>query len=241
MKRILYLILFFAVQSAQAQICEGDSTLQGTVFHPSVLPAAITGETYDEVIQIRTVKDSMVLYNNVPVQARFDSIVLRSVGGLPQGFTYACGLPGCVFVSDQTRCVKLSGVAQAGQEGLYPLTFYVTAYVTLFGSLRVSQEDSITSYSLLVSNDPSVSILIPAITNEKCVVFPNPGSGKLQCHYFGEKAQLIQVRNITGQFIAEFIETETIELENYPAGLYYVELYFPQGIVVRKQVSIQKD
>jgi hypothetical protein len=239
MKRILCLLLVFVFQQAQAQVCEGDTSLKAPVFYPSVLPAAITNELYDEIIQIRTVKDTMVLYNNVLVQARFDSIKLKSVGGLPDGFTYACGVAGCTFVWDETRCVKLSGLPQAGQEGYYPLTFYVTAYVTLFGSLRVTQEDSLKNYAILVSNDPSVSVPTFSFSKDDFVVYPNPSSGKVTIFYETTKASSIDIRTYAGQRIDTFTETDVLDLSKYARGLYWISLNFPDGRVVHKQIALQ--
>jgi uncharacterized ubiquitin-like protein YukD len=65
-------------------------------------------------------------------------------------------------------------------------------------------------------------------------VYPNPTTGLLT---LGMEAQRVEVTSLTGQKVALFENTSSIDIANLPAGVYILKATLPQGTAVRKVVK----
>ena len=65
-------------------------------------------------------------------------------------------------------------------------------------------------------------------------VYPNPTTGLLT---LGMEAQRVEVTSLTGQKVALFENTSSIDISSLPAGVYILKATLPQGTAVRKVVK----
>jgi len=164
MKKLLFSALCFIALTVNgfAQCPDGSITAPG--FHPPAaqLPSIERGVPYNETIQVNIPGTLDTLGFTVTI----DSVRVDSIGGLPNGISYTCNQPGCIFNGNSGGCVTFSGTTTdpVGQYDLLPVS--VTAFVTI---PLVGQQTFPTdlaslgfSYYLTVTEPGALSVIVSA-------------------------------------------------------------------------------
>lgn len=216
--------------SAFSQACEPDTNFKSTGSYPTQLAEAFLNTPYEQTIQFRIPSDTNIIYNGVNVNATLDSAVITEVIGIPANFVYTCFNPNCAFYPEITSCGILTGMAEAGQSGIYPLKIAIVFYGKAFG-FNAQQPDTIERYSLVIDGG-TASIRVRS--NEfNPVIFPNPSNQGIFTLKWSnpEKDQEIEIMDIYGKKIFS-VETEnfsnSIDInlsdKNPAKGIYFVNI-----------------
>ncbi|MGB3079896.1 MAG: T9SS type A sorting domain-containing protein [Saprospiraceae bacterium] len=201
---ILFCVVFIGIKDVKTQICVRDSSLliSGDVFSPTPwyenaplynLHPACIGEPYNQSITINVPTDIFgVPVTNLSIPTSF------AVHNKPNGVTYACDPPNCVFNSGSLGCILLYGTPIS--ENNVPDTFNIymdASYSTIIGPIAIDIPISMSSGSrfFLILYAPgncfSTSTTETRNTISQAQAIPNP--------FFGETN--IQVRsNQNGKF-----------------------------------------
>ena len=161
----LLLIVTLAGVSAIAQpACVPDTTITETGISPAVLPVAVEGKPYDVCATILVPADTLIDIGGQIVPAQINFFSLDNVNGLPQWLNFACEPASCQFAPGYS-CVKITGTPPMGKAGKYDLEFFITLSVTVPGFGTFPFPDTITGYSILVSEMcmPDTSYTEPGI------------------------------------------------------------------------------
>ncbi len=236
LNKILCLLFLSINITAFSQPCTPDTNIVESGFYPEQLDTVIPETNYVQVLQIRVIKDTIVEIFGFPQQAYVDSIVLKNIVGLPQGFTYKCYNERCRFVPDTTGCAVLTGQADANQVGVYPLKLAVDIYGRLASGFKAVQGDTIRNLTLVVSgNTGSVEY-----TNAQRVsVFPMPmknGNFSLSTAPSGLPATL-RVYTMDGKLILQQqidAEQTGIALGRDEKATYFMHLRDKNGTIIWK-------
>jgi hypothetical protein len=234
-KQGLLLLIIIAMwnSSIYGQICDPDTTMKDPGFRPSELPEAIAGFMYNEKSDIRIISDTLVDFNGIPVRAKFDSIVLINVLGLPNGFTYECQRPNCSFVSNETRCVMLNGNPKIEDVGVYPLTFLLRAHLDIQG-LKIQQTDSLRVYTLKVNDeDGTLSSAFEKKNSKKTIdLWPNPARSEIRIRFNerSEQRSTYQIHSVDGRSVIHAsLENHTIDIGFLNDGIYFLHIDMDNG------------
>jgi hypothetical protein len=234
-KQGILLLMMMAIwnTSMNGQICDPDTTMKDPGFRPVELPEAIAGFVYNEKSDIRIISDTLVDFNGFPVRAKFDSIVLINVLGLPNGFSYECLRPNCSFVSNETRCVMLNGNPKPEDVGIYPLTFLLRAHLDIQG-LKLQQTDSLSVYTLKVNDEyGSLSSNFVEENSIKTVdIWPNPARSEIRIRFNERPKQqsTFQIYTIDGRkVIHATLENHAIDISLLTDGIYFLQIDMENG------------
>jgi hypothetical protein len=139
-KALAFVLLLFVFTGISAQVCIPDTNIKSSGMYPSVLPDATTGSQYNETVQFKFPKDTMVSGNPITL----DSLQIANVEGMPTGFTYQCSNSECMYPGGSNGCVVISGKPSSGQQGDYMVKITVLAK-TMYGGapIWVPFQDSI--------------------------------------------------------------------------------------------------
>lgn len=231
------LFLLVALFSVQAQVCDPDTSLKEPGFYPQSLIPAEAGKPYEMVLQVRALSDTLVDFNGNTIRANIDSIQLTNVIGLPDGFSYSCLNPNCVFVSTETRCSVLKGNPNNDDVGVYPLEFAVVVYARL-GILRVPQPDTIRNFTLYVTGG-NMHVRPTELSELKC--FPNPAVKELMVDGNGREGVLF-ITDLSGRkmYEGEIAKSSlAVDVKNWSNGVYLLLFMGRNGQMYREKVVIQ--
>ncbi len=176
MKRIFTLFIgLFIAAALNAQPCSPDAQYTSPGIYPDTvtnLPPASIGVAYSGLITAVVPTDTVIF----SFSAQIDSINVKSITGLPSGFTWQghpAGVSNPVAIpGGSSGCVIITGTPTAGQEGVYPLKIFVEAYGKAMG-MPMSYPDTVKGYKIIIGtagienndNNNSFSVLGS---------FPNP-------------------------------------------------------------------
>ncbi len=211
MKKILLFTINLLIGSClYAQNCTPDPQYT----QPGIYPDSATGFSdayvavpYTQLVTVIIPVDTCIeVIPNLPCQTvAIDSIVLDSVQGLPPGYTIKAesinNLP-FNYPGGVTSCAIIEGTSQSGDEGLYPLTFYLNAWINL-GS-PVANPYTIDYYSINVLPPQSVEEL-----NSNAIVVlqnvPNPFNNKTIIKYNLTSSSKVsfKVYNLLGEVVMD--------------------------------------
>ena len=198
-RKILFTLIIIAA-SLPSQLfsqCTIDTTLKRAGYAPDSLPAAEVGVAYSKSISVLSVRDTTITIGPSKLNVKVDSIKATGVLGLPDGLTYTCQHPRCIFVWDEVRCVGISGTPT--KNGLFPIIIPVVAFGKL-GSTPLTRPDTIRKFSILVTGG---STSIEDIKTSEVRVYPNPTSGKAVLLAPAiQSADKVLVYTATGVFVA---------------------------------------
>lgn len=217
---IILISLLSATQNANAQ-CTPDTSIKTTGIYPAFFETAQEGKPYSQVIQYFITRDTAVTYQGFPITATIDSIVITSVKGLPNGFSYSCHNANCVAKGGESGCATISGTPGNGSKGTYPLTVYydIFAHAVLFGTpIGQSMKDSTTRYTLTVEAATGLAKIVP----NEIHVFPNPARGGFTIQNL--EIETIQLLNTAGK---EFTLSSEHSSGN---GTYFNTSILPKGL-----------
>ena len=222
-----------------SQVCTPDNSITQPGYYPQTLDPAPILKPYEEVIQIRTISDTTVDYNGSMVNAKIDSVKVTKVLGLPASLNYSCYHPRCVFVSSETRCAKLFGTPQIGEEGTYPIDMVVIVYATLQGFLKVSEIDTISNFSLEVYDDGTSVLKDNMNISNKIQVYPNPVKNELTIKSSETAFTELKIRSFDGRVVFQSLFQEKTDLSALPPGLYFLELSGMNGETHNQKIVLE--
>jgi hypothetical protein len=173
MKRALFLIALTAWWFSSAAQCVPDTSITTSGYYPDSatgLPHAVVGVPYSTDIQV-LVPATYTIFD-------IDSVVLDSVGGLPPGFVTSCTPSSCHLLPLANGCMLISGPAfsAASAGSVFPLTIYLTGYLSFLGSPVPAQHQTVGFYSIVVDQPSGIAALNGSafsVTQNA----PNPFSG----------------------------------------------------------------
>lgn len=224
-----------------SQVCTPDNSITEPGYYPQTLDPAPILKPYEEVIQIRVISDTTVDFNGNMVNAVIDSVKVIKVLGLPLSLNYSCYHPRCVFVSSETRCAKLFGTPQIGEEGTYPIDMVVTVYARIpsFGNFRVTETDTISNFSLEVYDDGTSVLKHNKHISSKVQVYPNPVKNELTIKSTETAFTEIKIRSFDGKVVYQSLFQEKTNVSDLPAGLYFLELSGINGESYNQKIMIE--
>ena len=175
MIRKFLIILAIAAMSClnnevKGQICTPDTNLKVPGFLPLILPDAEKDVAYSQAITVLAFKDTTVKQGNLTLKVYIDSMKITRIIGLPNGMSYNCLNPNCVFTPTALSCVKLSGTPN--ESGIFPLKIAILVYAKVSGFLPTTQKDTIESFVLNVSGSASTL----SLSKKDLTISPNPAS-----------------------------------------------------------------
>ncbi|MEM6264692.1 MAG: T9SS type A sorting domain-containing protein [Bacteroidota bacterium] len=113
---LLLFVLIIGLQvTATAQCTPDPSVSTSPGIYPDTLIDGEVGSPYNQVINLVFPQDTMVDLGLAMINADFCSFTLDSIPNLPDGMTFECDVPNCVWEIDHTPgvinrgCVTLSG------------------------------------------------------------------------------------------------------------------------------------
>lgn len=160
----------------QAQNCTPDAALTIPGILPATLPNGSINTPYNERITVMLFKDTNVILQGAPVLAKIDSMVMKSIDGLPAGIGYICKDYQCVFLPMVSSCVELIGTPTQG--GVFPLKIPVQVFAKVFGSIPVAQPDTLRNYVLTIEGGSANVLNMNQMKGLK--IYPNPANGEVQ-------------------------------------------------------------
>ena len=241
MKRILLLasITLFSIASASAQ-CTPDPQFTTPGIYPDSatgLSAGCVGDLYDQLITNVVPVDTCVQIVPPPVPCTtlaFDSVVITSVTGLPNGFTYACNdaqntvspPDGCAFEGGTSGCVSITGTPAAGDEGIYPLLIVVEAY--LGGAPTSISTINVDWYSIEILAAGNCNTGLSVLEGDGLSLYPNPAENVLTLNGINPNTERISITSTNGQLMNTYtnitgssMELNVQHLEN---GIYFIRI-----------------
>lgn len=148
--------------------CTPDTTITG-LYSPSDnegLPAGLIGFAYDATVHLKIPAETTVVIFTLNI----DSAALIEFTGLPDGITYECSSPDCVFPGGDFSCIQLSGTpSDSSDVGSNPLVVTFRLYAS--GAFTTTYDFSITDYDIELSN---TSLGIGGEAESSSVFFENP-------------------------------------------------------------------
>ena len=244
-------ILAFTILSAQNCTPDPQYTAPG-VYPDSAtgLQPAIVGVPYSETITTITPVDTcMVLLFPPCTVIPIDSVVIESFVGLPPGFTVKSmneNNLNFVFPGGSTSCMIITGTANPGDEGVYPLAVSGKSWARVFGA-STSQPFNVDYYSITVQAATGVNELSSTkfsvaqnapnpFNNISNIEYMMPTSGKVT----------VEVRNILGELVFSDVKTVSkglnkyqLNAANFTNGVYFYQLSHG-GEVVTKRFIVNK-
>lgn len=201
---------------------------------------AFVDTPYVQVMTFIVPRDTQLAPAGYP-KTPFDSVVLKSFTGLPNGFSYSCNPPVCKWVGGTKGCINIIGTPSWADIGIHHLKFMGSALV---GGGSISVPIEITYYSIEVVRPLGMvekdNFKFTANQN-----IPNPFSRKTQFNYSLANATLVyfNVYNILGKEV--FCKKELshrginifeFEAGDLPSGVYFCT--FSEGLqtITRKMI-----
>lgn len=247
MLRILLVvtIYFSGFFLANAQ-CTPDTAIGNARIYPAKIGDAMAGYTYYQTFTFRVTHDSDIVINGTTVHAVVDSAHLISIGGIPQGYSYACTPAKCTWPGGSLGCALLQGKTEKTDTAKvkeYPIMVIVQSWFKV-GSLNLSRVDTNTEYIFKIK---SYSGNFEISKTKNLTVHPNPSEGnfKIELRDIQTDNNRIEVYGLDGRLVFEkqfnkptqFLTTEEVSLNPENKGIYLVRMVsggqvYQQKIVV---------
>jgi hypothetical protein len=253
MIRLFLLFSMFTVVSflqVQAQNCTPAQNFPDTAIAipPSWSPARLNGGIRDTACIGQFFEFTLSLKAPATIQGlpgvMVNSIAIppqNGISNIPQGLTYICEPPNCVFVRDSIRCIRVFGTpinpADIGEKNL---TLSLTINTT-FGQLSNipypnDQLDPGGRYTLHVKPAGSSGCFVPNSTIEERAPiarlrsFPNPTSGVTQIQVEAENNGIFTFRitDLTGKIV----HLERLQIFSGANTLNYDASALPSGMYI---------
>ncbi len=230
MNKLIYTFAFALLSLGIQAQCTPDTSIKSPGIYPSQLPHAIEDSMYNEVLQFRLPKDSVVLGNTIP----FDSFIIVKIINLPAFITYKCspqaGMSDCAWKGGSNSCLTFTGKPPVGSAGKYKLRVHLKIYYSLFGTPTFTED------SALFTRD----FFVDAPSNGVQDVFSNAYHTSAQPNPFDQYTDIPFLANQNGLVTAKVFDCQGKEVlnkqqaaevgknilridgRNLPAGVYHV-------------------
>lgn len=202
-------------------LCKPDTSLHKAGYKPAALPSVKTDSQYNESISVLVKRDTFKMVGSVKVPVKIDSVKATDVIGLPSGYSYECQHPGCVFLWDTVRCVRIFGSTH--ESGVFPIKIAIIGYAKL-GSTTIAQRDTIRDFTLVVNGPAATAALWR--TGEIWNLFPQPADHSVSLYCRDMDGRQFFIRDCSGRQVAATISgakgVYRIDTQNLPDGVYVV-------------------
>lgn len=268
MKKIyLAVLMLAAVVSANAQCTIDPNNTQFFSPSPDSIPCVERGNAYDQVLQIAVPSQFNLqdLGAPIPYYLYIDSVVITNVSGFPTGITNQLNaVNGTTLYGGENYCSRVSGTTNDAV-GRYQLLFEGT--ITMHGNPFPPYFDGDTTVDLATvqsqPDNPFQLFLDVINVGDECrpstgindfsselnaafFVYPNPNNGVFEVKLnAGHRVNgEINVVDNTGRLVFTQkldvigLYNTTIDLKNFAAGLYSVQVKSENGFA-SKAISIQ--
>mgnify|MGYP001056888593 CR=1 FL=1 len=239
MKRVLpSLILVLGISlSLFAQECTPDNSITEPGIYPSELDTAFMDVSYDFNFQILAIKDTAVTFGGQNLVATIDSVKVNEVIGLPSTFSYTCSPTNCVFTYEAVGCINVKGDPTVNDVGVHNLTIKTTVYANA-GILKITVQDSIVGYQLIVKGDGTASV--KNIADARISIYPNPSVSGRYTIANAQNIEVVYVTNTQGQVVnyktINNKNSKTISLANLAHGVYWLHVKNGDTFEVKKLI-----
>jgi hypothetical protein len=246
MKKLISIFLMaFGVLAVSAQCTIDQSNTQPISPPLDSIPCAERGVGYGpEVVQIYIPSSLSV--------ATIDSIVIDSVGGIPNGLTWSLNPASGVIPGGSNACAEIAGTT-SDPAGRYNFILYGTAYVKISGFAQTFPLDQppvsdqfVIYLDVIEAGAPCrVTTGIREKANGLSIsMFPNPNNGvftlsvkangnvEISAFDFTGRQVLVNNANVQGNLSTQ------IDLSNLPKGIYAVRVKSADG-VVSKNIMVE--
>lgn len=180
----LTLLLVAFAFGAQAQ-CTPDQSITQPGFYPAPdsLPCVERGVLFDTVLQFKNFSTVNAADFGIPfpVTVTVNWVRVDSIGGLPNGLSYACNPSSCQFPGGSNGCINFTGTTSS-PAGQYPLVIYATinADVPGFGNFEEQGTSDDLGYSVFLNViEQGAPCPAPTVTLANGPLFSCPGQGAL--------------------------------------------------------------
>jgi hypothetical protein len=222
-KLVLLAALVFTTIMAGAQICTPDPNYANASpgIYPDSLDHAHAGQPYNMTITLRTLCDTSVLFQNIPVALTVHALKILDVVGEPAGFNFTPDVP--VWNNPSpcqpiTGCVKVDALepaVTAAAINVYPLTVYVDVlatgnpipttqtWVSALGTPPYGSAIAFSDYVLKVDGPTATVELAPTDRFWVALNYPNPFDGTTHIPYNVAKDEKVsfKVYNSIGSLV----------------------------------------
>lgn len=246
--QLFFLLLTLSTGAAFSQACVID-TNNYDLFSPASeeLPCVVRDSFYDVTLQLFCPPGL--------AGVTIDSIRVTAFHNLPTGLSKTTYPPSGTMYPQGRMCIRISGTT-TDTTGYYEVLYDGMAYTSQgnapFSYLRMNLPGAIPDYALTVINQgdacPNTDTVATGITKHNrnlgsvFSIFPNPTNGVFEFNLnTPEKtAGEINVMNVTGQLVFSqktnpaFYYHTTINISQYPRGIYFVEYRTVEGVAVKK-------
>jgi hypothetical protein len=226
MKKLPFLFAFVVLVKFSVAQCVPDVNLTGG-FTPTVLPDAMVGVAYSQVIQFKIPTDTSYTYLNTLYTGTVSSATFNGVTGLPSGFTVSCNKApnACSYVGADNGCVSISGTATAGMEGSIPMTLNLKiSGVIQPGNVPMVNYalDLPVTFKVVASNGLSVvkAPFFAVSQREDNLVILNSANGKLSVEIYdmlGREVKSAVFQSFKG-------ESSSMNISTLEKGIYFLNL-----------------
>lgn len=236
-------VLFTSV-ALMAQLCQPDpSYIDTTGVFPApydadvspdggITTAACIGQPYEFVLTA-VIGDTLNLAG-APIV--LDSLIIRSIDGLPSGMQFACNPGNCtVTMADTFACVVLYGIPdETNAPGIYPLSLNATVYSGFLNLELAFPNPALApgTYDLVLNAADSCSVSnVQELENSGLgmTFAPNPvsdfGTLDIAVKEAGDYEYIIY--NLVGEVVqrkqlrlSRGTSTQTVDVQNLPKGMY---------------------
>jgi len=232
-------LVFMLGFGLRAQDCTPDQSITATGFFPKTIEDAAAGQAYKQVLQIRVFKDTVVIISGNPTLATIDSINVKDILSLPNGFYYTCSRKNCSFIPDSTGCAALIGNPTNAEVGTYPLLIAIEVYAKIFGTISSTQADTLDQFNMTVTGMGAVESLFDSYSK---VFYPNPSNGSFNYNsLLSNYISSLTCRNTLGQIVPHSSTTSGFDILTSVAGIFYVEVELENGTRLVEKIVVDKN
>lgn len=214
----IFLLFFLAGLKIFAQ-CTPDTSIHKAGFYPKSLPEAQVNVAYDQTLNFKIFKDTVVLVFGSPQTTTVDSAVIVDVKNMPPGMTFNLNKASKSYTPEEVGCAHISGVPT--KTGNFTLNIIIGFYAKVLG-FPIFQADSINTFSINVNGTGGIEIY----NQNNTVIFPNPAKGNEVFLNLKNTttAEEIKIFDNRGSLIYQTITSEkSIKIDfDYPSGLYWL-------------------
>ncbi len=210
-RKLLLFVSVFAVTAIQSfGQCTINSSLTTPGYYPATgFPSAVETVPFSQVVQVRVLADTTVApFGLLPI----DNVQMDSVIGMPTGFSYSTNPANGKFLGGTNGCLMIMGTPTTGQStggpthnGIYPLTVYYHATVSIAGSPTNAGTSKNQKYTITII---PFAAGINEVQLDQFSVFqntPNPTDGRTEISYWMPSTDNVQFRvyNMLGSLITD--------------------------------------
>lgn len=232
MKKILFTcLLAVVIIHTNAQLCTPLANFPGTQgIIPDAISPAYLDTNYAQTIHFKAPLDTNVIFNNINIVFRVDSLRIVDVIGLPDGITYACNNNTCMVNGGEVGCASLSG--RATQGGVFPLKVVIktSGKAMLFVPVPQITIDTSEKYTLYVFNVTGGKQVLS--TSALIRIFPNPSINVVNISNL-EGEGILTINDLSGRTIFSKKcdeSTLSIHIQEWNKGLYFISYETEFGV-----------